>query len=253
MNKTNSFRGLMKMTWVEAKLFLREPIGTFFTIVFPLIYLILFGSISGNEPSPISAGRGTIETAIPSLTAMIICITGLIAISITITNYREKGILRRLRTTPVSPLIVLAAQLIVVFVMTALGMLLLIAVGMLFYHVRFEGNMLSFLAGFMLSSLSFFGIGFILAGALPSLRAAQIIGNVLVYPMVFLSGTFFPIEMFPPAIQKIANFIPLTYVVNLLRGLWFGESWSTHLLDAGVLLGVLVLGIFISVKVFRWE
>jgi len=253
MNKTNYLRSLMKMTWVEAKLFLREPIGTFFTIVFPLMYLILFGIISGNEPSPISAGRGTIETAIPSLTAMIICITGLIAISITITNYREKGILRRLRTTPVSPLVVLAAQLIVVFAMTALGMLLLIVVGMLFYHVRFEGNILAFLAGFMLSSLSFFGIGFILAGALPSLRAAQIIGNVLVYPMVFLSGTFFPIEMFPPAIQKVANFIPLTYVVNLLRGLWFGEPWRDHLLDVGVLVGILIVGVFISTKTFRWE
>ena len=246
-------KSLLKMTWMEAKLFLREPVGTFFTIVFPLIYLILFGSISGNEPSPISAGRGTIETAIPSLTAMIICITGLIAISITITSYREKGILRRLRTTPVSPLIVLGAQLIVVFVMTALGMLLLIAVGMLFYQVRFAGNMLSLLAGFTLSSLSFFGIGFILAGALPSFRAAQIIGNVLIYPMVFLSGTFFPIEMFPPVIQKVANFIPLTYVVNLLRGLWFGEPWRDHLLDVGVLAGMLVVGVVVSVKVFRWE
>jgi ABC-2 type transport system permease protein len=71
--------------------------------------------------------------------------------------------------------------------------------------------------------------------------------------MLFLSGGFFPIEVFPKAIQKVTNFVPLTYVVNLLRGLWFGEPWGEHLLDVGVLLGMLVLGVLISVKVFRWE
>ena len=111
----------------------------------------------------------------------------------------------------------------VVFVMTALGMLLLIAVGMIFYQARFEGNVLSLLAGFVLSSLSFFSLGFILSGIVPTARFATILGNVLIYPMVFLSGSFFPLELFPEAIQKVAAFVPLTYVVNLLRGLWFGE------------------------------
>jgi ABC-2 type transport system permease protein len=246
-------KSLLKMTGMEAKLFLREPIGAFFTLVFPLMMLFLFGSIYGNEPTPIFGGHGTIDISIPAYTAMIIATTGLMAITITMATYREKGVLRRLRTTPVSPLVVLAAQVIVVFAMTSLGMLLLVAAGNLVYHVRFEGNALSVLAGFVLSSLSFFGIGFILAGLMPTARTAQIVGMVLLYPMLFLSGAGFPRELLPEGIRRVSVFLPLTYVVNLLRGLWVGEAWGDHLLDVGVLAGMLLLGTIVSVKIFRWE
>ena len=246
-------KSLLKMTRMEAKLFLREPVGAFFTLVFPLMFLFLFGSISGNEPTPMFGGQRTIDAAIPSLTAMIIGTTGLMSTTITMATYRENGVLRRLRTTPVSPLVVLAAQVIVVFAMTCLGMLLLIAAGKLVYHVRFEGNALSVLAGFVLSSLSFFGIGFILAGTMPTARTAWVAAMVLLYPMMFLSGAFFPVELLPAAVQKVSAFTPLTYVVNLLRGLWTGEPWGKHLLDVGVLAGMLLLGIIVSLKTFRWE
>ena len=246
-------KSLSKMAWMEAKLFLREPASAFFTLVFPLIYLFLFGAIGGNEPSPMYGGRRTIEAAIPSLTAVIICMTGLMSTTITMATYREKGILRRLRTTPVSPLVVLAAQVIVVFAMTFLGMLLLVSAGELVYHVRFEGNALSLLGGFILSSLGFFGIGFILAGSMPTVRTAWVIAMVILYPMLLLSGAFFSVEVLPEAVQRISAFMPLTYVVNLLNGLWAGEPWGKHLLDVGVLVGMLALGTFVSARTFRWE
>lgn len=246
-------KSFLKMTWMDAKLFLREPMSAFFTLVFPLIYLFMYGAISGNKPSPMYGGRGTIDAAIPSLTAVIIGITGLMSTTMTMATYREKGILRRLGTTPVSPLIVLAAQVVVVFVMTTLGMLLLIAAGKLVYQVRIEGNAFSVLGGFILSSLSFFGIGFILAGTLPTVRTAWVIAMVLLYPMMFLSGAFFSLELLPTAIQKVSAFMPLTYVVNLLNGLWIGEPWSSHLLDAGILAAMLLLGILLTAKIFRWE
>ncbi len=201
--------------------------------------------------SPAARGRSTL--LIPALTAMIIGITGLMSITITMATYRENGILRRLRTTPVSPLVVMAAQVIVVFAMTCLGMLLLVAAGKLVYHVRFEGNAFSMLAGFILSSLSFFGIGFILAGIMPTARTAQIVAMVLLYPMLILSGAAWPRELMPATVQKVSAFLPLTYVVNLLRGLWIGEPWGNHLLDVGVLAGMLLLGIIVSAKTFRWE
>jgi len=246
-------KSLLKMTWTEAKLFLREPASAFFTLIFPLLYLFLFGMISGNEPTPQFGGQRTIDASIPGLTAVIICTAGLMSTTMTMATYREKGVLRRLRTTPVRPLVVLAAQVIVVFGMTALGMLLLVAAGTLVYHVRFEGNAFSLLAGFVLSSLSFFGLGFILAGIMPTVRSAWIVGMVLLYPMMLLSGAFFTVELLPAAVQKVSTFIPLTYVVNLLSGLWTGQPWGDHLLDVGVLAGMLLLGIIISVKTFRWE
>jgi ABC-2 type transport system permease protein len=246
-------KSLLKMSWMEAKLFLREPASAFFTLVFPLIYLFLYGAISGNEPTPMYGGQRTIDAAVPALTAVIITMAGLMSNTMTMATYREKGILRRLRTTPVSSLTVLAAQVIVMFTMTCLGMLLLIAAGKLVYQVRFEGNAFSLLGGFVLSSLSFFGIGFILAGIMPTVRTAWVASMVLVYPMLFLSGAFFSVQLLPPAVQKISAFIPLTYVVNLLGGLWTGQPWGDHLLDVGVLAGMLVLGVFFSRKLFRWE
>ena len=173
---------------------------------------------------------------------MIICITGLMSTTMTMATYREKGILRRLRTTPVSPLVVLAAQVIVVFAMTCLGMLLLIAAGMLVYHVRFEGNAFSVLGGFVLSSLSFFGIGFILAGTMPTVRTAWVVAMVLLYPMMFLSGAFFSIKLLPAAVQKVSAFMPLTYVVNLLSGLWIGEPWGRSPAGCWRAGGMLLLG-----------
>ena len=246
-------KSLQKMTWMEAKLFLREPMSAFFTLVFPLIYLFMFGIISGNEPTPQFGGQKTIDASIPGLTDVIICITGLMSTTMALSTYREKGVLRRLRTTPVSPLVVLVAQVIVVFAMTTLGMLLLVLAGTLVYHVRFDGNPLSLLGGYILSSLSFFGIGFVLAGTMPTVRTAWIVGMVLLYPMMFLSGAFFTVEILPAAIQKVSAFLPLTYVVNLLRGLWFGDSWSQHTIDVIVLAAMLVAGVVVTVKLFRWE
>ncbi len=247
-------KSLLKMTWMEAKLFLREPVSAFLTLVFPLLMLFIFGSIYGNQPALAPEGnQGMIDNLIPAFSAMIIGITGLMPVTITMATYRENGILRRLRTTPVSPLVVMVAQIIVVFTMTALGMILLFAAGKLVYHVQFEGSVLSLLGGFILCSLSFFGIGFILAGTMPTARTAQIVGMVLLYPMLILSGAAWPRELMPPTVQNLSAFVPLTYVVNLLRGLWSGQPWGNHLLDAGVLAGMLLLGIIISVKTFRWE
>ncbi len=246
-------KSLLKMTWMEAKLFLREPVGAFFTLIFPLMMLFIFGTIYGNQPPPQSGAQGGIDNLIPAFSAMIIGITGLMSTTISMATYRENGILRRLRTTPVSPLVVLVAQVVVVFSMTCLGMLLLVCAGKLVYHVNFEGNALSMLAGFTLSSLSFFSIGFILAGIMPTARTAQIIAMVLMYPMLILSGAAWPRELMPATIQKVSAFIPLTYVVNLLRGLWIGESWSLHTTDIIVLLSMLVVGVLISIRTFRWE
>jgi len=238
---------------MEAKLFLREPYGAFFTLVFPLMMLFLFGSIYGNEPTPMFNGRGTVDVSIPAYTAMIIATTGLMSLTITMTAYRENGVLRRLQTTPINPLIILLAQVIVLFLMTTFGMFLLIIAGKLFYQIQFDGNVFNVFLGFLLCSFSFFSLGVVLAGLMPTTRTATVVGMVLLYPMIFLSGAGFPRELLPEAIKKISTFLPLTYVVNLLRGLWVGEPWSQHITELIVLSTVLVLGVLVSIKTFRWE
>jgi ABC-2 type transport system permease protein len=246
-------RGLWKLMWTEAKLFVREPEAAFFTLAFPLMLLFIFGSIYGNEPTSFFGGRGSIDVSVPAYIAMIISTMGLMSIPIAVANYRERGVLRRYRATPLHPAAILIAQVVVGFIMTLLGALLLIIAARLVYGLRFEGNALNVLAAFTLSVFSFFSVGFLVASLAPTARVANITGMVIYFPNLFLSGATFPKEMFPQAVDQISRILPLRYVVELLQGLWFGEAWSGHLLEVGVLAGMLVVGVATSARAFRWE
>jgi ABC-2 type transport system permease protein len=246
-------RTIWKMTVIETRLFLREPMAAFFTIAFPLMMLFLFGAIYGNEPAEIFGGKGTMDVSVPAYMAMIISTVGLLSLTISITSYREKGILRRFRSTPLRPYVILLDTVLVNFIMTLFGTALLILAAKLIYHLRFDGNVLLFLAAFTLSALSFFSLGFVIASLAPTARVAQVAGMVIFYPMLFLSGAAIPLEIMPDTIKKVSIFLPLTYVVELLKGMWFGESLAGHLMAVLILVGILVAGILISVLTFRWE
>jgi ABC-2 type transport system permease protein len=217
------------------------------------VLLFLFGSIYGNELTPLFGGYGTVDVAVPAYTAMIIATSGLLSLVITMASYREHGILRRLKATPLRPQAILAAQVIVFFLMTALGMALLVTAGKVVYGLRFAGDPLSVLAAFVLSCMSFFALGFVLAGLLPTARTAQIVAMAFFYPMIFLSGAGLPRELLPEGIKKFAQVLPLTHVVTLLRGLWMGGAVGDHLLEVGILSALLIISIVISAKTFRWE
>ena len=246
-------RGFWKLTWTEIKLFLREPMAAFFTLAFPLMMLFLFGSIYGNKPSPFFGGYGSVDVSVPAYTAMIIATSALLSLTIAMASYREQGILRRLRATPLRPQAILGAQVVVIFLMTALGMALLVIAGGLVYGLRFDGNPLYVVAAFLLSSMSFFALGFVLAGLLPTARTAQTVAMVLFYPMIFLSGAAIPREVLPESIRKFAQVLPLSHVVTLLRGLWAGQSWGNYLWETVTLSTLLVAGVLVSAKTFRWE
>ncbi|MCP4536482.1 MAG: ABC transporter permease [Chloroflexi bacterium] len=246
-------RILTKYTWTEIKLYLRQPIGTFFTLIFPLMILFLFGSLHGNDPLPEYNGYGTVDVSVPAYIGMIIGTTGIMVLTITMSAYRENGVLRRLRATPLRPQVILIAQVAVLFIMTVAGMLLLILAAKLVYNLRFDGNPLSVALAFVLSSLSFFSIGFVLAGVMRTARTGQVVGLVILYPMIFLSGAAFPLEMMPDGVRKLSNFLPLTHVVTLLRGLWMGEAWNQHMTEVIVLTSVLIVGGIVSAKTFKWE
>ncbi|MFQ5823070.1 MAG: ABC transporter permease [bacterium] len=246
-------RGLLKLTWTEMKLFFREPMAAFFTLAFPLMMLFLFGSIYGNKPTSFFGGYGSVDVSVPAYTAMIIATSGLLSLTIVLTIYRETGVLRRLKATPLHPQTILTAQGSVIFLMTALGMTLLIVAAKIVYSLRFDGNPFNVLMAFILSSLSFFALGFVLAGLMPTARSAQIVAMVLFYPMIFLSGATIPREVLPETIRNYAQILPLTHVVNLLRGLWIGDGWNVHVKEVVILSALLIFGVVLSAKTFRWE
>lgn len=246
-------RGLVPMMVVQAKLFVREPIATFFTIAFAPLLLILFGLIYGNEPNDVFGGRRSMDVTVPAYMGIVIVTVGLIGIPIQTATNRELGVLRRYRVTPLRPLTYLIADVVAYYLMTFVGTVLLIVVGALAFGVRSDGSVPAVLAGFTLSALSFFALGYLVASLAPSARVAQTVGMVLAYPMMFLSGASLPLELLPPGLRQVADFIPLTYVVKLMRGLWFGEPWSSLRLDVAVLSVMLIVATALSARFFRWQ
>ncbi len=240
-------RGLRKLILVEMKLFLREPAATFFTIVFAPMLLLLFGTIYGNKPTPFFGGRGMVDVMVPSYIAFIIISVAFMGIPTATAANREAGVLRRFRTTPVRPAAYIVSNI------TLLGVMALVAVGKVVYGMKFEGNVFSVWAGFTLGSLAFFVLGYLIAGIAPTARVAQAIGMVAAFPMMFLSGSAIPLEVLSQSVRNISRFIPLTYVVTLMRGLWAGAGWGKHLTETAVLGGLLLAGMFLSARLFRWE
>jgi ABC-2 type transport system permease protein len=248
-------RGIGNLFWMQFKLYLREPVAFFFSLVYPALLLLLFGSIYGNKPAPEFWGRnfGTVDASVPAYAAIIIGTVALMGIPIDTAASREAGVLRRYRVTPLHPAAYLIASVIMYLTIALLGMILLVAIGKLVFGLRIAGSWLNVLAAFILSALSFFSAGYLLASLAPTARLAQVVGMVIFFPMMFLSGAGMPLQLLPESLRRVSHFLPLTYMVRLIQGLWFGDSWRTLWIPTVVLLGMLLLGTAASVKLFKWE
>jgi len=246
-------RGFLRLASTDIRLYLREPISIFFTIAFAPLIVVLNGVIFGNEPTAAFGGYGAMDLAMPAYTAIILGIVGFMAIPVNIGTYRESGVLRRFYSTPLRPATFIAADVVGNLLMMLVGVLVLVAVGLIFYSVAFEGNAVVVLAAIVFCALSMFSIGYLIAAVAPTARIANIIGLVILYPMMFLSGATIPSEVMPEGVRSIAQFLPLTYAVSLLKGLWFGEPWSDYLAETAVLLGVGVVCTALAARFFRWE
>lgn len=242
----------IKLTWMQLKLFGREPVALFFTLAFPLMILFLFGMIFGNAVDPQYGGEyGYIDALVPGLAAIIIGTVALMSIPVATATAREQKILRRYKATPMPPLVYLVADVTTNVLIALIGLVILIVAALLVFDLRFGGNWMYVFGGFLLCAFSFAAVGYIVAGLSPTARIAQVVGQVLYFPMMFLSGVAFPPEIMPERVRVAANWLPLTQVVNLLQNLWFGQGWS---IQPVLVLGLmLVLGTVVSVITFRWE
>jgi len=246
-------QGFQKLMIVQAKLYLREPMSAFFTLLFGPSLLLLLGLIFGNEPSAATGGVGYLDQSVPAYAAMIIAIVGLTAVPINSAIRREAGVLRRFSATPLRPVTYFFTDVLVPFVMTLAGILLLVLEGVVVFGVRFEGNLFSLLGGVILGACAFFALGYALVGLIPNARAVVVIGNVVLYPLMIFSGAMVPLDVMPDTVRTIGRYLPLTHLVALLRGLWAGKGWGDYWTAVAVLAGIAIVGTIIVARTFRWE
>jgi ABC-2 type transport system permease protein len=247
-------RGLWKLTWIEIKIFLREPLGAFGTIGFPVLVFIVLGRVAGRRLAPSSLPTSSfIRVGLPVLASLLIAISAVLSLVTIISVYREGGILKRLRATPLHPQTILSAHVIVKLILTAATLVFMVLAGKRYYPVGVHIPLFSFTMALVVSTLSILSLGFLIASIVPTARFAQPIGGIILYPMIAVSGLFVPIESLPPTLHALARVLPLTYAVALLQGIWNGDTWSAHIGDVAVLAVVFVVCIALSAKVFRWE
>ena len=247
-------RGLWKLTWIEIKIFLREPLGAFGTIVFPVLIFLGLSQVPGRRLAPSSLGAGSfIRVGLPVLVSLLIAISAVLSLVTIISIYREGGILKRLRATPLRPQTILTAHVIVKLILTAATLALMVLAGKRYYPVGVHVPLFSFTIALLISTWSILSIGFLIASIVPTARFAQPIGAIILYPMLGVSGVFVSVESLPPVLHAVARALPLTYAVPLLQGIWNGDAWSAHVGDVAALAVVFVVCTALSAKVFRWE
>lgn len=242
----------LKLCILELKLYLREPSAFFFTLIFPLLLMLLFGSIWGNDPFP-GEEYGYIDAFTSSYIGIVILTAGISNLTIGIASYREKGILKRFKATPMSPVAFLGAEMGAILAVSVMGVVLLLIAATALFGMQFRGNSLEAVAAFLISCCGIAGLGFIPASLARSARSGTVISNSLYFPMLFLSGAALPRQMLPNFLKTVSEALPLTHSIRMMQGIWLGESIWSFKTEMAVLCGMLLLGAFFAAKLFRWD
>ncbi len=185
--------------------------------------------------------------------AVLIAVSAVLSLITIISIYREGGILKRLRATPLRPQTILSAHVIVKLILTAVTLALMALLGRRYDLVNGHTPLFSFTIALLISTWSILSIGFLIASIVPTARFAQPIGGILLYPMIGISAIFVSDQALPPVLHWVTRALPLTYAVPLMQGIWVGEGWWPHLGDVAGLVVVFVVWTGISARVFRWE
>jgi ABC-2 type transport system permease protein len=245
--------GLLRLTWLEIKIFLREPLGAIGSVVIPVAIYLGLGRMLGPRLPTVPQSADFVFVTAPVLAALLILINAVLSLITIISIYREGGILKRLRATPLGPVTILTAHVLAKLAFTAATMLLMVLTGKRYYPVDLRLPVVSFTLALLLSTFSTLSIGFVVASMVRTARFAQPLAAIVFYPMIGMSGLFFPIDALSPAARLVARLMPLTYVVSLLRGILRGDSWSMHGTDVLALFVVFGVCTALSAKLFRWE
>ena len=245
-----TFRTMLK---TELKLSLRGMDMFIFAICMPLVILVILGLIYGNKPAFEGAEYTFLDQSFGALSTIAICAGGVMGLPLLVSDYRSKKILKRFKVTPVSPAIILLVQVAIYTLYALVSLVLVFLTSMLFFGFELRGSILQFLGGYLLVMLSMFSIGMMVGGIAPNTNVAGIIASILYFPMLIFSGTTLPYEVMPAALQKIADILPLTQGVKLLKAASLGLPIEGVLLPIIVMAALAVLCIAVSLKFFKWE
>ncbi|MFE7854562.1 ABC transporter permease [Streptomyces sp. NPDC057403] len=236
----------------EVRLFRREPGAIFWILLFPTLLLVILGSIPGfREHQSDLGGLRTIDVYVPVAVLLGLIVGGLQSMPQTLTGYRERGILRRMATTPVRPSALLSAQMAVYGGAALASALLALVTGRLAFGVRLPEQPLGYLLALLLAVLVALALGSVVSALSRTTKIAGAIGSAVFFPSMFCAGVWLPVQSMPHLMARIVDCTPFGAAAQALNqaaaGHWPG--WG-HL---GVLAAWILLLTGAAVRSFRWE
>ncbi len=193
-----------------------------------------------------------VDFYIPGITAAFIMTNGIIGLTSTNTEFKRRGVIKRLSITPMTKMDWVVGCILSQTLLNVILAVIMIGVGWVIFGVQVIPDAPTMLLIF-LGSLMFSGIGMVFAGLIKDIEAANAIGNAIAFPMMFLSGTFFPIAMMPSYLQSVARFLPLTYVSEGLKAAMITQLPEVIWFNTAVVGALAVVFILIGAYVTRWK
>ncbi len=236
----------------ETRLFLREPGSLFWILVFPTVLMTVLGLIpSFRQHDDGLGGRRVIDLYVPVAVLLAMIMAGLQAMPPVLTGYRERGILRRMSTTPVRPAAVLGAQIVLHGVAALGSALLVMVVGRIAFGVRLPGQPLGYALALLLAVACVLALGALVCAVSRTTKISAAIGSVVFFPMMFTAGVWVPVQTMPDTLRRIVQVTPFGAASQALdraaSGAW--PSWA-HL-GVMALWAAAVAGV--AIRTFRWE
>jgi ABC-2 type transport system permease protein len=230
---------------LERKLFWRNPSAAFFNFILPLLLLLLVASVFSGD-------KDELEVLIPGIAGMSVMATTFNALTFNLTFLREEGILKRVRGTPMPTASYLAGMIGSAVANAVVTVALVVAIGNLIYGVDWPGDPLLLLAFTGLGVGCFAALGIAFSQAIPNMDSVPAYQNAVFLPLIFISGVFYSAEDLPPALEAVAEALPLKHVIDGLSAAIVGDPVNTG--AAAAVVGVWGLAAaFAAVRFFRWS
>jgi ABC-2 type transport system permease protein len=224
-----------------------------FAICMPVVMVIILGIIFGNKSAFDGAEYTFLAQSFGAISTIAICAGGVMGLPLVVSDYRNKKILKRFQVTPISPALILAVQVVIYMLYSIVSLVLVYITSAVFFDYQFNGSMLQFFGAYFLVMISIFSIGMMVGGIAPNVKIAGILASALYFPMLIFSGATLPYEVMPSALQKIADILPLTQGIKLLKATSLGLPIGSVLMPVLIMIVLGIICISISVRCFRWE
>lgn len=240
----------------DQKQFWREPASVFFTVALPIVFLFLFVSIFGNDSVRVAGQPVKASTYfIPSILTLAVVSATIVNLAITFTILRERGLLKRVRSTPLPPWIYVGGRIVTATVVVALMTVLLVLIGRLVYGVTLPVSTLpGLVVTLVVGTAACCALGFALTAAIPSENAAPAVTNAIVLPLYFFSGIFIADSSLPGGMKLVGSLFPIRHLFLALFTAFNpattgpGFAWD----ELAILAAWGLAGGLIAARTFRW-